>query len=289
MVTAKRSGRVTNQVTQASLADRYLSLARMLVVALVLTGAIAPLFLMAKQAITPELETFAWPPLWLPHRITFAHFADVFRVSELRGSAIRSIVVGLLSSAMATGLGAMLAYAMARNSFARKSGLGALTAVRLLPMIAIAIPLGISLAALGLYDTPSGIGLTIVHAAIALPTAALTLYAAFDAIPFEMEEAAWIDGAGPVRIFVTIALPLARGAIAAAFTLCFILSWDEFGFALLLQQTNRTLPPLLYYYTVFGNVGDASALALLMMIPAICVTIALGPALRGALLAGTSR
>ena len=51
----------------------------------------------------------------------------------------------------------------------------------------------------------------------------------------------------------------------------FILSWDEFGFALLVQQTNRTLPPLLYYYTVFGKsaLGPASALALLMMVPAI--------------------
>ncbi|MGH7247140.1 MAG: ABC transporter permease subunit, partial [Pseudomonadota bacterium] len=117
----------------------------------------------------------------------------------------------------------------------------------------------------------------------------LTLYAAFVAVPREIEEAAWLDGASPARVFLTIDLPVVRGALAAAFVLCFILSWDEFGFALLLQQTNRTLPPLLYYYTVFGNVGPASALALLMMIPAVCVVIALGPALRTAAATGSTR
>src|SRR5216683_3234679 len=96
-------------------------------------------------------------------------------------------------------------------------------------------------------------------------------------------------GASPMRIFLAIDVPQARGALAAAFILSFILSWDEFGFALLLQVTNRTLPPLLYYYTVFGDVGPASALALLIMLPAIGVVVALRPMLRGALMTGGLR
>jgi ABC-type glycerol-3-phosphate transport system permease component len=248
-----------------------------------------PLYILAKQSLTPELETFAWPPHWAPHHLTFAHFITVFAVNELRSAVLRSLGVAAISALIATALGAMLAHAMAGSSFAQRVGFSTVTGVRLLPMITVAIPLGIILATLGIYDSPSGIGLAIVHAAIAIPTAALTLYAAFAAIPLEIEEAAWIDGASPLRIFLTIDLPLARGAIATALILCFILSWDEFGFALLVQQTNRTLPPLLYYYTVFGNVGPASALAMLMMIPAVCVVIALGPSLRGALMAGSSR
>jgi ABC-type glycerol-3-phosphate transport system permease component len=266
-----------------------LALARAALEVLVVAAAVVPLYLLAKQAITPELETFAWPPMWLPHRLTLSHFATVFAVGELRAAIFRSLFVGAFSGAVATVFGAMLAYAMARGARERSAGFAAVSGVRLTPMITVAIPLGIMLAAAGLYDTPSGVGLAIIHAAIAIPTAALTLYAAFEAIPREVEEAAWMDGASPLRIFFAIDLPLARGALAAAFTLCFILSWDEFGFALLMQQTNRTLPPLLYYYTVFGNVGAASALALLMMIPAVCVVVALGPALRGSLLAGSSR
>ncbi|MGB6553700.1 MAG: ABC transporter permease subunit [Candidatus Binataceae bacterium] len=266
-----------------------LAAVRIAVSALVLAAAIVPLYLLAKQALTPELETFAWPPAWLPRHLTLEHFVTVFAVGELRGAIVRSLAVGVISAAGATAMGAMLAYAMARGAAARSAGFGTVSGVRLLPMIAVAIPAGIMLASVGLYDIPSALGLALIHCSIAIPTAALTLYAAFVAVPREIEEAAWLDGASPARVFLTIDLPIVRGALAAAFVLCFILSWDEFGFALLLQQTNRTLPPLLYYYTVFGNVGPASALALLMMIPAVCVVIALGPTLRTALVTGGSR
>lgn len=266
-----------------------LAAARFALSAFVVAAAALPLYLLAKQSVTPELETFAWPPHWMPHHLTFSHFISVFAVNELRSAVLRSLGVAAVSAMIATSLGAMLAHAMARSPLAQRVGLSTVSGIRLLPMITVAIPLGIILATLGVYDSPSGIGLAIVHAAIAVPTAALTMYASFAAIPLEIEEAAWIDGASPLRIFLTIDLPLARASIATALILCFILSWDEFGFALLVQQTNRTLPPLLYYYTVFGNVGPASALALLMMIPAVCVVVALGPSLRGALMAGSSR
>ncbi len=278
-----------NDRTRADSGGAALAAARVAISAFVLATAALPLYLLAKQSVSPELETFAWPPHWAPLHLTFAHFVTVFAVNELRSAVLRSLGVAAISALIATALGAMLAHAMARSSFAQRVGFSTVTGVRLLPMITVAIPLGIILATLGIYDSPSGIGLAIVHAAIAIPTAALTLYAAFAAVPLEIEEAAWIDGASPLRIFLTIDLPLARGAIATALILCFILSWDEFGFALLVQQTNRTLPPLLYYYTVFGNVGPASALAMLMMIPALCVVVALGPSLRGALMAGSSR
>jgi len=263
--------------------------ARFALEAFVIAAAVLPLYLLAKQSVSPELETFAWPPHWLPHRLTLDHFISVFEVNELRGAILRSLAVAVISAAIATALGAMLAHAMARSAIAQRVGFSTVSGIRLLPMIAVAIPLGTVLATLGVYDSPSGIGLAFVHAAIAVPTAALTIYASFVVIPLEIDEAAWIDGASPLRIFLTIDLPMARAAIATALILCFILSWDEFGFALLVQQTNRTLPPLLYYYTVFGNVGPASALALLMMIPAVIVVVALGPSLRGAMTAGSSR
>jgi len=278
-----------NSPARSDRIDGGLQVARFALNAFVLIAAALPLYLLAKQSVTPELETFAWPPHWMPHDLTLAHFISVFAVNELRSAVLRSLGVAAISAVIATLLGAMLAHAMARSSFAQRIGFSAVSGIRLLPMIAVAIPLGIILATVGIYDSPTGIGLAIVHAAIAIPTAALTLYAAFVAIPLEIEEAAWIDGASPLRIFLKIDLPLARASIATALILCFILSWDEFGFALLVQQTNRTLPPLLYYYTVFGNVGPASALSLLMMIPAVCVVVALGPSLRGALTAGSSR
>jgi ABC-type glycerol-3-phosphate transport system permease component len=69
----------------------------------------------------------------------------------------------------------------------------------------------------------------------------------------------------------------------------FLLSWDEFGFALLLQVTNRPLPPLVYYLSAFGHPGLASAVAAAMLVPAIAIVFLLEPALRSGVVAGSGR
>jgi len=68
-----------------------LAIARYAAEALIVAGAAIPLYLLIKQAITPELQSFAWPPLWLPHSLTSAHFGAVFAVGELRAAILRSI------------------------------------------------------------------------------------------------------------------------------------------------------------------------------------------------------
>jgi len=254
-----------------------------------LAGAAIPVYLIIKQALTPELESLAWPPIWLPHRLTLAHLRAVFAVRELRSAVLLSLFVALVTATLATILGLIMAYAMARRSRMRSAGMGALTAARLMPMIAVALPLVLVLNRIGLYDSSTGLGLALIHTAIAIPTTALVIFGVFANIAREQEEAAWMDGASLPRILLTIDLPQAKGSVAAAFVLSFILSWDEFGYALLVQVTHRTLPPLLYYYTVFGDVGPASALALVMMVPAVIAIVALRPLLGSALMSGGRR
>ena len=256
---------------------------------MVILAAALPTYLLIKQALTPELESFAWPPRWFPHQLTWAHLESVFALAELRSALVLSVFVATAAALLSTAMGTLLAYAMARRERIRQAGMAAITTARLLPMIAVALPLALVLIRVGLYDSPSATGLALIHAALAIPMTALTTYSAFVAVPREQEEAAFLDGASTLRIFRSIDVPQARGAIAAALVLSFILSWDEFGFALLIQVTHRTLPPLLYYYTVFGDVGPASALALVMMLPALAVIIALRPMLKAGLMAGTRR
>jgi ABC-type spermidine/putrescine transport system permease subunit II len=90
-----------------------------------------------------------------------------------------------------------------------------------------------------------------------------------------------------VRCCASIAL--ARSSLAAAALLVFLVSWDEFAYALLLQVTNRPLPPLLYYYAAFGYPGMASAVAAVMLVPALLIVIALTPAIRAGALGGSGR
>jgi multiple sugar transport system permease protein len=268
---------------------RWAAAARIIIEAIVVLAAAIPVYLLIKQALTPDLESFAWPPHWLPRNITLAHVKGVFELDELRSALILSLAVAAVAALVATALGTMLAYAMARRERLRQAGMAGVTAARLLPMIAVALPLTIVLIRLGLYDSPSGLGLALIHAALAVPTTALTTYGAFAAIPLEQEEAAFLDGASALRIFLAVDVPQAKMAIAASLVLSFIMSWDEFGFALLIQVTHRTMPPLLYYYTVFGDVGPASALALVMLVPALAVIVALRPMLKSGAIAGIQR
>ena len=84
-------------------------------------------------------------------------------------------------------------------------------------------------------------------------------------------------------------MPLVRPQVATAALLVWLLSWDDFGYALLLQVTNRTLPPFLYYLSAFGFPGLASAVAVVMLVPALVLVILLEPAFRSGLLAGSGR
>ncbi len=278
-----------NAPTAPNTVPRWATAARIIIEALVVIAAAVPVYLLIKQALTPDLESFAWPPQWIPRNITLAHVKSVFELAELRSALILSVAVAGVAALVATALGTMLAYAMARRERLRQVGMAGVTAARLLPMIAVALPLTIVLIHLGLYDSATGMGLALIHAALAVPTTALTTYGAFAAIPIEQEEAAFLDGASTLRIFLAVDVPQAKMAIAASIVLSFIMSWDEFGFALLIQVTHRTMPPLLYYYTVFGDVGPASALALVMLIPALAVIVALRPMLKSGLIAGTQR
>src|ERR1700730_8118051 len=110
-----------SQLRRRSGAERFLSFIRGSAGALVIIAAAAPLYLLVKQAVTPELQSFAWPPRWLPHQLTGAHFAAVFAVGELRSAILRSVFVAAVSAVIATTFGAMLAYAMARSGSGRSA------------------------------------------------------------------------------------------------------------------------------------------------------------------------
>ena len=107
--------------------------------------------------------------------------------------------------------------------------------------------------------------------------------------PRGVEEAARLDGASGWGVFWRVSLPLVRPSLAATIILVFLVSWDEFAYAVLLQVTNRSLPPLLYYLAAFGYPGLASAVAAIMLVPALGVIVVLEPALRSGGLAGSGR
>lgn len=265
-------------------------------VALFLAGALAiscavlpPLALILKQAITPEGESVAWPPTWLPQTPTLENFRVLMASVELPSGLRLSVLVGALTVLSTLLLTIPAAWLAARRPAADRPLDAALVIARLLPSIAIAVPMAVLFVRAGLYNSPLGLGLWIAHTLLALPFAFFVLRTGFRRVPLELEEAAQLDGATPTGAVLRVTVPLARPALAAAALLVFLVSWDEFAYALLLQVTNRTLPPLLYYYAAFGYPGMASAVAAIMLVPALLIVIALAPAIRSGALSGSGR
>jgi multiple sugar transport system permease protein len=280
VISASGDGRVRRVAVRVAL---------ILTVAIAVSTAVFPLWLVIKQALTSDLESFAWPPTWVPHEPTLENFRRVLDGVEIVGGLLRSAGVALATVATTLALALPAAWFAARRPTAGRRLDAALVLARVFPSIALAVPLAVIFVRLGLYNDPSAMGLWLAHTLLGLPLGFLLLRAAFLAVPVELEEAARIDGAGAVVAFLRVSLPLVRPTLAATGLLVFVLSWDEFAYALLLQVTNRTLPPLLYYLAAFGFPGLSSALAVIMLVPALLIVLALEPAMRSGLLAGSGR
>ncbi|GBD93980.1 trehalose transport system permease protein SugB [bacterium BMS3Abin05] len=238
--------------------------------ALVLVN-VFPIVLVLRQAFTPGSESVAWPLRLLPRQVTFLNFQLLWRTQSLLSHLSLSFWVALATTLLSLLMGFPAGWAAARSRALESISTQSALLSRVLPPIAIAIPLTAIFIPFHLYNHPMGFGLILAHLTIGLPFAILVAYAAFRDLPRELEEAAAVDGCSTVGAFVRISLPVSKGALAAAFILIFLLSWDEFTYALLIQLTHRTMPPLIYYYTEFGQIGSASVLAAIMLIPAVLV------------------
>lgn len=248
-----------------------------------------PLAVIAKQALTPEAESFAWPPRWWPGQLTAANFRSAWSSAELGSGLMLSAEVAVATAVVSLALAAPAAWSAARRPRQQRLLDATLVFARILPTVAIAVPLASLFVSWGLYNRPSGSGLVLAHTLLALPVAFLVLRAGMRDLPSSILEAARLDGALGWRLGWHVILPLLRPSLAAAAMLVFLASWDEFGYAVLLQVTNRPLPPLLYYLASYGYPGQASALAVVMLAPALLVVLLLEPALRAGLFAGSER
>jgi multiple sugar transport system permease protein len=187
---------------------------------------------------------------------------------------INSIVIALIATTIAIILASFTAYAIARLNFPGKSIIlaGAL-AIAMFPPISVVGPLFDMWRALGIYDTY--IGLIIPYLTFALPLAIYTLVAFFREIPFELEQAAQVDGATPTQAFRKVIVPLAAPGMFTAAILVFIFCWNDFLFAITLtsSKSSQTVPAALAFFTgesqFTAPTGAIAAAAILVTVPII--------------------
>jgi multiple sugar transport system permease protein len=245
-----------------------------------------PIYFWITVAFKPDRDIFALPPKLLAFDWNLSSFEEVFGVSFgfERGLEVlpgggnfymlpnlwTSVVVAVLSTLVAVTIATLAAYALSRMRIpGQHHFVFWVLSTRMMPPVAVAIPLFFIYRDLGLLDTYTGV--ILVHALMNLPLAVLLLKSFFDDIPTEIDEAALIDGASRFTIFRRIVLPMALGGIAATAVLCFIFSWTEFLFVLTLTQTSLKTVPVVSstFVTSTGTAwGNMAALGTAAMIPA---------------------
>src|SRR6201994_275103 len=176
----------------------------------------------------------------IPSSVTFDNYRGIFRGNFFSSALINSAGIGLLTTGIAVGVGAMAAYALARLDFPGKRLLiGATLLISMFPAISLVTPLFNIERRIGLFDTWPG--LIIPYIAFALPLAIYTLSAFFREIPWDLEKAAKMDGATPAQAFRRVIVPLAAPGIVTAAILVFIFAWNDLLLALSLTATKAAL------------------------------------------------
>jgi len=217
---------------------------------LILLWAMFPLAWMASLAFKAPATFRDGAPTFLPKEWTFDNFRTVFS-DQLFTSALRnSFGIAVLATLLSVIVAMFAAYAIARLDFrGKKLLLSMALAIAMFPQAALVGPLFNMWRSLGIYDT--WIGLIIPYLTFALPLSIWTMSAFFRQIPWEMEQAAQVDGATPWQAFRKVIVPLAAPGVVTTAILTFFFCWNEFLLAISLTSTDRarTVPAALSFFT----------------------------------------
>ncbi|HMB35704.1 MAG TPA: carbohydrate ABC transporter permease [Methylomirabilota bacterium] len=239
-----------------------------------LVATLLPVLWLMQISLKTDVEAMRMPPaiFFVP---TLDNYAAIFQGRFAR-SFLNSLLVSLSTTLVGMLLGVPAAYALSRASFGRSQGLALwVLATRMAPPIAFAIPFFLAYRWLGLIDTLSG--LLIIYLTFNLSLVMWMMRTFFDGIPRSLEEAAAIDGAGPLQVFYRITLPLSGPGLATTAIFCFVFAWNDFFYALVLTRSRALMAPVAivnfmnYEGWEWGKIGAA---ATMIMLPVVLFALA---------------
>ena len=232
-----------------------------------------PFFWMLSVSLKPATEPFAIPARLWPDDPTLDNYITAFR-PEFRTYFLNSMIVSGASVLITVSLGLLAAYSFTRSQLLIITALMSLVVLaQMFPHAAIIIPFYKMMRAADLLNTYWS--LIIAYVSVTLPVAVWMLRGFLLKLPVSLEEAAAIDGAGPLRVFWDVVVPLARPGIIATAVYVLIVTWQEFLFALSFTSTRemRTLPVGLNdFIGQYGiRYGELMASSVMVSVPVIAV------------------
>ncbi|MBK1701619.1 carbohydrate ABC transporter permease [Thiococcus pfennigii] len=209
---------------------------------------------------------------FLPRAPSLEHYRAIFADAQFPAALLNSLGIAALATLASVLLGMLAAYAIVRLRFRGRSlVLGAALAIAMFPPVAVIGPLFELWRGIGLYDTWPG--LILPYMTFTLPLAIWTLAAYFREIPWDLDQAARVDGATPLQAFRYVIAPLAAPGVFTAAILVFIFAWNDFLFAAALTSTNaaRTVPAAIAFFTGSSRfelpTGSIAAASVVVTVP----------------------
>ncbi|MEU4048421.1 carbohydrate ABC transporter permease [Streptomyces olivaceus] len=249
-----------------------------------------PFLWLISTAFKPPRELGSLHPTWIPEHPTLDNFRQAFDEQPLLHAALNSLLAAVGAAVIAVLIATPTAYVMARyrGRFA-KAATGWVVVSQAFPFVLLIIPLFLVLKNLRLINSVPG--LVMVYVVWSLPFALWMLAGYVRAVPAELEEAAAVDGAGRLRILVSVTAPLLAPGIVATALFAFVTAWNEFFFALVLLKTpeKQTLPVILTHFIGAEGVADLgplAAAAFLATLPSLLVFALIQRRITGGMLAG---
>lgn len=247
---------------------------RFVFLALCVVFVLAPLYWVFVTSIKPSDDYLAIPPVWYPDEPTIVHYtAALFAYRGLNG-LINSLIISISATILSCVFGTLMAYSLARFNTGGQHLSFWVLSQRFLPPIAIVLPIFLNYRAIGLNDTH--IGMILAYTVFTLPVSVWMMFAYFRGMPRSLEEAALVDGCTRWTSFWRVAVPLAAPGVVAAAVFTFIACWTEFFFALVLTSRDAyTLPTVFRAFLSFqgAQYGEASALAIVSLVPSIILGV----------------
>jgi len=248
-----------------------------------------PVLWLLQMSLKTGVDAFRMPPLLL-FTPTFENYLGLLQ-ERFPKFFMNSVVVSLTTTTLSMLLGVPAAYAMARARFRGSEGLRLwILFTRMVPPIAVALPFFLMFRTAGLLDTR--LALVIVYLTFNLGLVIWTMEVFFAGIPPSLEEAARIDGASVLRIFLRVSLPLSAPGLATTAILCFLFSWNDFFFSLVLTRTQAMTAPvgIINFLNYEGwEWGKIAAGGTVVMLPVILFALLVRRYLISGLLTGAVR
>lgn len=254
---------------------KTISFILVILVLIVLIIELTPIFVVITSGFKRDIDIWARGPLYF--KPSMASYKSVLSNKDFLISLKNSLIVASISTFFSIILGAMASYGITRYSSKFKELIAySFLTFRMIPQISLVIPLFMMFNTLNLKDTLTGV--TLAHTSFNLPYVIWLLLPFFAAIPRDYEEAARIDGATEAGVFWKVFLPLVSPGLVVAAIFAFLMSWNEFLYALILSSVNaRTAPVavngLLGQYA--PKWGQLSAAGTIMLIPVFIITLTL--------------